>query len=287
MRSTARSAFGISQYTTWTLNFADDLRLYRQLGIENVEVCEAKLSSKPERDLLALKELGFNVSSVQPRYHSPFPNSLRKVPADPGERMRRLAASVRLFGRHFPGTTVVVNTGLAPSGDLASAFRIAVREFKKIARHAERHGVRIALEPLQPIYMNTDTFICSLREAIEMIDAVNHPAFGLMLDVWHYAHDPSASALISAHGEKIFGVHISDWRKPRAFGDRLLPGSGELALVEMLGTIRDAGYSGVYTLEIFSDLRLPDSLWRDPAKTAALGQRAFGRVWRQLSASAR
>jgi hypothetical protein len=87
------------------LSFADDLRLYDRLGIRNVEICEAKLAADSERDLRAVKTLGFNVSSVQPRFHSPFPNSLRKVPIQPAERMQRLAASVKLFGRHFPGTT--------------------------------------------------------------------------------------------------------------------------------------------------------------------------------------
>lgn len=277
--------FGISQYTTWTLTFAEDLRLYRRLGIGHVEVCEAKLSAAdPHRQLRALQDSGLNVSSVQPRFHSPFPNSLRKTPVSPAERMRRLAESVQLFGRYFPGTTLVVNTGLAPGGDLVSAYRTAAREFKKIAKLAQRHDLRIALEPLHPIYMNIDTFLCSLAHAVRLMKAVDHPAFGLWLDVWHYGADPAAPALIGKYARKIFGVHVSDWRLPRAFGDRLLPGAGELPLAELLKTIRNTGYDGIYTLEIFSDLRLRDSLWKHPARTAAEGRRGFEKIWRQVCA---
>ena len=277
--------FGISQYTTWTLDFAQDLALYGRLGIEHVEVCEAKLSaSNPHPQLRALRDAGFNVSSVQPRYHSPFPNSLRKIPAAPGERLRRLRASVRLFGAYFPGTTLVLNTGLAPGGNLEAAYRTARREFAGIAAYAHAHGVRLALEPLNPIYMNTDTFICSLAQAARMVEEVNHPSFGLFLDLWHFWEDPAAPKLIRAHADKIFGVHISDWRRPRAFGDRLLPGAGEIPVVNLLKTIRHAGYKGIYTLEIFSDLRLRDSLWKRPARTATEGRKAFQKIWRQVCA---
>lgn len=271
--------FGISQYTTWMQNFVTDIALYQSLRIRNIEVCEAKLDpARAETQLEQLRVSGLNVSSIQPLIHSPFPNSLRKVPASPAERMRRLRGSVKLFGRYFPGTTFVVNTGIAPNGNMDLAYRIALREFKQLARYATDHGVRIALEPLNPLYMNTDTFICSLARAWEMIAAVDDDSFGLFLDLWHFWEDPVAPALIRSQGAKIFGVHLSDWRRPRALADRLLPGNGEIPIESIIRTIHQAGYRGVYTLEIFSDLKLPDSLWRNPARTAAEGFRVSQQI---------
>ena len=277
--------FGVSQYTTWPLTWEQDLRLYARAGIGTIEVCEAKLdAADPHPQLRALAASGLKVASVQPRHHSPFPNSIRPQPASPGARMRLLARSVRLFGRYFPGTTLVVNTGIAPGGKFASAHRIAAREFRQLARLADDHGVRIGFEPLNPVYMNTDTFICSLASAGRLIEEVDHPRFGVFLDVWHYWDDPAAGAWIGKHARQIFGVHISDWRLPRAFGDRLLPGAGEMPLVRLLRDIRRTGYAGAYTLEIFSDLKLPDSLWRDPARTVRRGRNAFARIWRRVCA---
>ncbi|MDB6092845.1 MAG: 4-hydroxyphenylpyruvate dioxygenase [Verrucomicrobia bacterium] len=277
--------FGVSQYTTWPQDFAEDVRLYQRLGIDHIEVCEAKISAAdPDPQMRLLRDSGLHVSSVQPRYHSPFPNSLRKFPTSPTERARRLRETARLFGHYFPGTTLVVNTGLAPAGNLAAAQRIAIREFRRVAEYADDHGVRVALEPLNPVYMNTDTFVCSLPRAAEMIAAVNHRAFGLFLDLWHFWEEPDAHKTIRAQADKIFGVHISDWRLPRAFGDRLLPGAGEIPVVELLRTIRRSGYKGIYTLEIFSDLKLGDSLWKNPAQTAADGAKAFKGIWRQVCA---
>ena len=83
---------------------------------------------------------------------------------------------------------------------------------------------------------------------------------------------------------QIFGVHISDWRTPHAFGDRVLPGMGEIPIVRLLRVIRKTGYRGAYALEIFSNPRLPDSLWKNPRRTAAAGQKAFEQIWRQVCA---
>jgi sugar phosphate isomerase/epimerase len=198
--------------------------------------------------------------------------------------MARLHASIRLFARHFPGTTLVVNTGLAPAGNFAAAHRVAIEQFGRAARLAADRGVRLALEPLHPVYMNTDTFICTLAEAERMIDAVDHPAFGVFLDVWHYGAEPDAARRVRGFGARIFGVHVSDWRRPRAFADRLLPGDGELPLPALLRGIRAAGYRGTYTLEIFSDRKLPDSLWAHPARTVRRGQANFAQLWKKTCA---
>lgn len=275
--------FGVSQYTTWPLTFEQDVELYQRAGIAWMEVCEAKLKTEnPRPQLDRLAESGLRVSSVQPRFHSPFPNSLRKRPGAPAERMRRLRASLRLFGRYFPGTTLVVNTGLAPGGNVAGAWQTTVREFRKIAEVAADHGVLIGLEPLNPVYMNTDTFICTLARGERLLEEVDHPSFGLFLDVWHFWEEPDALEVIRRQRRKIFGVHVSDWRLPRAFADRLLPGAGEIPLVRLLRAIGRTGYAGVYTLEIFSDRRLGDSLWAHPERTLVRGRDAFKRLWSKL-----
>jgi sugar phosphate isomerase/epimerase len=277
--------FGVSQYTTWPQTFAEDMRLYREAGVEYVEICEAKLDrADPHPQLRSLKDSGLKVSSVQPRLHSLFPDFPRPEPKSPRDRMLRFRETIHLFGRYFPGTTLVTISGAAPGGDYDLAYRTAVQEYKEIARVAADHGVRVALEPLNPILMNVDTFVCSIAQAGRIVEAVDHPQFGVFLDVWHFWEDAAAAAGIRKYAEKIFGVHINDWRTPRAFGDRYLPGDGVIPLVELLGAIRKAGYDGAYTLEIFSELRLNGSLWADPRRTVIDGQRAFNKIWSQLCA---
>jgi sugar phosphate isomerase/epimerase len=277
--------FGVSQYTTWPQSFEQDLTLFQALGVENIEVCEAKLDAgNPRPQLERLKASGLKVTSVQPRLHSLFPDQPRPEPASPGERMKLLADSIELFGQYFPGATLVSISGAAPGGDYHEAYKTAAREYRELAKIAEGHGVRVALEPLNPILMNVDTFICSLAQARRVIEAVDHPAFGMFVDVWHIWEDESACQLIAQTGSRIFGVHINDWNTPRAFGDRYIPGEGQIPLAKLLKAIRDSGYQGAYTLEIFSELRLGGSLWADPQKTVTQSKIAFENIWNQICA---
>ena len=69
--------FSVSQYTTFPLSFDQDVALYRDLGIEAIEICEEKLCDDPRvarRQLAGVRDSGLKVTSVQPKIHSPFPH---------------------------------------------------------------------------------------------------------------------------------------------------------------------------------------------------------------------
>ena len=277
--------FGVSQFTTWPQTFEEDIALYAETGVRYIEVCESKLDpNNPIPQLEILKASGLQLASVQPRLHSLFPDFPRPEPKSPRERMGHLRKTIELFGAHFPGATLVSISGAAPNGDYKFAYETAAHEYSEIAKIASDNGVRIALEPLNPILMNVDTFLCSLPHALNVIEEVDHDAFGLWLDVWHIWEDTAAPATIQAFGDKIFGVHINDWKPPRAFGDRFLPGDGDIPLLELLKAVHSTGYEGSYTLEIFSESKFPDSLWRDPRRTVVEGKKAFESIWKEICA---
>src|SRR5258708_10800125 len=192
MTDTAVLPFGISQYSTLPQSFAEDLALYRTLGIPYIEVVEAKLdASDPHLQLKELRNSELNVSSVQPRVHSLFPDRPRPEPKMPKDRVAQLRKTIELFGPLFPGTTLVTITGAAPNGDFAHAYRTAATEYRELAKIAADNNIRLALEPLNPVFINTDTFICSLPQRARIIDTVDHPSFGRFLDRWHVVDDSS------------------------------------------------------------------------------------------------
>jgi sugar phosphate isomerase/epimerase len=281
----SRAPFGVSEYATWPQTFEEDLALFQRLGIQYIEVCEAKLdAANPHPQIERLKASGLKVSTVQSRLHSLFPDRPRPEPRLPRERMSRLAGSISLLGPYFPGATFVTISGAAPAGNYREAYETAVREYKELAKLAEQHGVRVGLEPLNPILINVDTFLCSLTHARRVIEAVDHPAFGLLLDVWHVWEDPAACEIIEEYASRIYGIHISDWKTPRAFADRFIPGEGQIPLARLLKAARNGGYQGAYTLELFSDLNLEGSLWANPADTVKRSQVAFEKIWAEVCA---
>lgn len=281
--------FAVSQFTTWHQTFEQDIELYHALGIECIEVCERKLSTdraKARDQLAALRDMGLRVSSVQPRVHALFQDGMCPDLSDPDERAGRYRATIDLIADAFPGECIplVTISGNAPGYNFRVAHQTARRIYPDLADYAADRGLRIMFEPLSPILMNADSFICNLDDAMKLIEDVGRDNFGLMLDVWHLWSERDIAQRIEVAGDRIFGVHVCDWPRdePRHVGDRVLPGDGRIDLPTMLGAIERAGYAGAYCLEIFSIDALPDSLWRaDPADVVRRGRDGFNRAWEQ------
>ena len=280
--------FSVSQFTTWHQTFEQDVELYARLGIQGIEVCERKLSNnlgKAREQLRLVRNMGLKVTSVQPRVHALFRDGMCPELDDPRRRVEHYRRTIDLFSAAFPGENLplVAITGNPPGHNFRQAHRIARTIYRELAEYAAEREVRIMFEPLSPVLMNVDTFICSLGEALQLIQDVDRPAsFGLMLDVWHIWREAAIFQRVAKLGQIIFGVHVSDWPRgePRHFADRVLPGDGVIDLPKLLGAADASGYRGAYCLEIFSLDELPGSLWRqDPASVLERGRTGFIRAW--------
>lgn len=281
----SRPLFGVSEFTTWPWTFEQDVENYARLGVDAIEICEFKLDPARWAGQIALvRAAGLAISSVQPHLHSLFPDAPRPEPADPAARMERVRQTITRFAScgSAAGTVFVSITGAAPGGDFRAAHQTAVREYRALARFAADFGAKVALEPLNPILMNADTFVCTIPAALEIVAEIDEPNFGLWLDVWHIFEDAAARSHIAEGAGRVFGVHVNDWHTPRCFGDRLGVGDGKIAplLPGLLRAIAETGYRGAYTLEIFSEAHLPDSLWKgDMEATITRSRDAFVRAW--------
>lgn len=277
--------FGVSEFTTWNWSFEQDVRNYTKLGVNAIEICEFKLDDDHfEEQVAYAKSAGLTICSIQPKLHSLYPDEPRPDPKYPAERMSLFRRSIDRFGKIAPGSTLISITGAAPDGNYRAAFDTAVREYRALADYAADHGVRVALEPLNPILMNVDTFLCSLTEARRLVESVDRASFGLWVDVWHIWQYCDAEEQIKACGDRIFGVHVNDWHTPRHFGDRAIIGQGEIPLPKLLRAIHQTGYRGAYTLEIFSVDWLPDSLWqRDGVEVILDNKKGLDKAWEQAN----
>jgi len=169
MNQATRLPFGVSQFTTWPQSFEADMALYQEEQITFLELCEGKLDpTKPQAQIEQLLASSLEVTSIQPRVHSLFPDAPRPEPAEPSDRMQCFKATIKRLAPHFPGLPLVTITGAAPRGDYRAAWKRARSEYKELAEFAADYGMKIALEPLNPILMNVDTFLCSLRDARRM-----------------------------------------------------------------------------------------------------------------------
>jgi sugar phosphate isomerase/epimerase len=124
----------------------------------------------------------------------------------------------------------------------------------------------VALEPLP--FSNVTDF----RLASELVAAADHPAAGLVVDIWHLERGPSTLAdLAEIPGDRVFAVELDDAPSPQStdlFHDtihhRMLCGSGTFDVRGFVETLERIGFSGPWGVEILSETHrrrpLPEAL---------------------------
>ena len=284
MASPGPFQFGVSEFTTQPWSFEQDVKTYQQLGVDAIEVCEVKLDEERERaaeQLALVGQSGLPITSVQPKTRTLFPSRSQPEPKEPRERMARFRRTIERVSQVAPHVPCVTNTGIPPNGNIQHVFDVAAREYRALAEFAQDHGVRVALEPLNAAIMNVESAIWTLAQAMQLVEAVDRANVGICLDVWNIWQNADVSEAITACGDRIFVVQVSDWRMPRSYEDRLVVGQGEIPLPPLLRAIHESGYRGPYTLEIFSG-DVPDSLWQaDLSKVITDSRAGLEAAWRE------
>jgi sugar phosphate isomerase/epimerase len=259
--STKNYTFGISQFTTNPWSFEQDVEAYSRLGVQAIEICESKLSAEHRSSQLdLLPQSGLQVSSVQPAVRTLFPSNSQPEPVDVADRISLFRQSIVSMSPWTPGASFVANTGIPPAGNIKAAIDRAVTEYRTLSDFAANHGVSIALEPLNPTIMNVESAIWTLAQALDIVESVDRRNFGVCLDCWNVWQNPDLDQQIQRAADRILVVQISDWRTPRSFQDRLIPGQGIIPLASFIKSVRRSGFTGSYSVEIFS-AGVPDALW--------------------------
>jgi len=145
------------------------------------------------------------------------------------------------------------------------AFETPARKMRKILRNRvteiaqvlARYDVRVGLEFITPLHFRRQGQVCiwQMADMLDMCDRCG-PNVGLLLDSWHWHHDPDGSvqAIVDAGVERIVHVHLNDSPDlpPDRIRDnqRLLPGEGVIDLAGFLGTLKQIRYRDAVTLEI-------------------------------------
>lgn len=253
--------FGVSAFTTMPWSFERDVAHYAQAGVDAIEVVEAKLDDdRLAEQMDAITAAGLTISGVQPRVRTFFASRMMPDPPALEDRVAALRGTIERLAKFAPGVPFITNTGAHPKGDMAEAMRVVARELGELGRIAADHGVLMALEPLNPSSVNVESAIWTIDQALDVIHDSGSGAVGLCLDYWNIWQQDDVEGAIARAGDRIFTVQASDWRTPRSFADRIVPGDGEIPLDRLLAATHATGYERPYVIEIFSN-DVADSLY--------------------------
>lgn len=164
----------------------------------------------------------------------------------------------------------VMVVGGLPKGskDIAGARAQVAEGAAQLLEYGKKLGVRIALEPLHPVYTAERSCLTLLSEALDMCREIEGPAaapwLGVCIDAYHVWWDPNLKRDIARAGEdrRIFGFHVCDWLVPTGdvLNDRGMMGDGVIDLPALRAQVEGAGYRGLIEVEIFS----AENWWKRP-----------------------
>lgn len=153
---------------------------------------------------------------------------------------------------------LVMVAGGIPDRDLPGARARLADRLATLVPHAIERGVRLALEPLHPMYCADRAVISTLSQALAV--AAPHPAHavGVVVDTFHVWWDPDLPAQIVKAGEqdRISSYQICDWLVPMAADplmSRGMMGDGVIDFASITEMVTAAGYRGDIEVEIFNE----------------------------------
>lgn len=152
---------------------------------------------------------------------------------------------------------VVLVCGAVPGQPLETSRNQIADGIAAILPLAEELNIRLAIEPLHPMYADDRSAINTLASANEVCDRLDHSLVGIAADVYHIWWDPDLAEQIRITGEKerLFAFHVCDWRTPTTdlLNDRGLMGEGCIDIPGIRAMIEATGFDGFNEVEIFSD----------------------------------
>ncbi|AYF27743.1 xylose isomerase [Micromonospora tulbaghiae] len=151
---------------------------------------------------------------------------------------------------------VLVVGGLPPgSRDLAGARQRVADALAELAPYAAERGVRLALEPLHPMYCADRAVLSTLGQALDLAEAFPAEQVGVVVDTFHVWWDPDVWRQIARAGTRIASFQVCDFLTPLPADvllGRGMMGDGHIDFPPLRRAVEAAGYSGDIEVEIFN-----------------------------------
>jgi len=159
--------------------------------------------------------------------------------------------------REIAAEMVVLVVGATPGLSLEDGRKQVADAIAALVPYAKQANVKLAIEPLHPMYAADKSCINRMTDARKVCQIVNDPIVGIAVDVYHVWWDPDLEAEIKLAGQLglIFAFHVCDWLTDtrHLLTDRGLMGEGVIDIPRIRGWVEAAGFRGFNEVEIFSE----------------------------------
>jgi sugar phosphate isomerase/epimerase len=238
----------ISAISTFKLSLPDDLAFWRAHGITNAGVSVAKLEAFGWEDgtKLVAGAVADGLTVIDLIGLGPFHL------ADPGcweaKRERLLRAIETAAAVSAPA--VVFTTGPFTPLTWDEAADALEEALSPVLPEARARGIDFAIEHTNSLRVDVG-FVHTLRDAVDLAERLGT---GVCMELNACWAERGLDATIREHVDRIRLVQVSDFKVGTiASSQRLVPGDGDIPLARILRTLVDAGYRGMFELELIGD----------------------------------
>jgi sugar phosphate isomerase/epimerase len=199
-----------------------------------------RVAERMDLEILGLHWLLANVASDRQLYVTHPDRSVRENTAEYFVELTKLCADL---GGHVMVIGSPKARNLLPGVSRDDAMRYAAEVFTPSLELAADNKITLAIEPLTPA--ETD-FLNTAADGIELIERIGHPNFRLHLDVKAMAGGESLPIpqVIRNSKKHLAHFHAND-------ANLLGPGMGEIKYEPIIAALREVGYDGYLSVEVF------------------------------------
>jgi 2-keto-myo-inositol isomerase len=251
--------------TTMKATLPEDIAATSAAGFKALEIWAAKMDDYLKADSVGELKGLFDRAYLQPASI----NSIEFITFRSSEEYEAIIARCReLCGlaQKLGCDTIVVVPSPTPEGaDWSNIRDESVRVLRELSEVAARYDVQLAFEFLGFSWCSVRT----LDQCWEIVVETNRSNVGLVIDTCHFfAGGSELRSIEQVDPRKIFIFHINDVeeRPLETIEDahRLLPGEGVIPLDDILVSLKQTGFDGLCSVELFR----PEYWERDPGELA-------------------
>lgn len=237
--------------TTKPWDIATAARNYAAAGVKGITVWRDALEGRDIKQTgNMLREEGLSIVSLcRGGFFPAADKNKRKIAIDDNRRAIEEAAALG-------APLIVLVCGADPTQSLDDSRRQIQDGIAAVLDEASAAGVKLAIEPLHPMYADTRSAINTLAQANDMAEALHSPWVGIAVDVYHLWWDPSLEQEIKRCGQQhnLLAFHVCDWNVPTSdmLLDRGLMGEGCIPIRKIRSWVEATGFNGFNEVEIFS-----------------------------------
>jgi sugar phosphate isomerase/epimerase len=265
-------AFSTNAYLNFS--FSEAVRRLAAIGYRGVEImadvphawpaCLLDEQKQAIRDALARHHLA--ISNVNAFMMNAISDSRQKywhpswIEPERHYRQIRIDHTIRALSlaRELGAKCITTEPGgpVEAGASWSAALKLFVEMLKPVIAHAEKENVQLLIEPEPGLLVET------AAQFEELMTHLDSPLVGLNFDIGHfYCVGDEPAPTVRRLARFIRHVHLEDIAATRVHA-HLVPGEGAIDFPSTIQALRDVGYTGWVTIELYPYIDDPDQAAR-------------------------